>query len=154
VPFIVRHQQYWQGQTHIGLERNIFSCGEKVNTFFSNAIEQNKGQLAVDDNDQLINLASKILSFQLPNCLSSIPFFLAKTPSSTHVLQAVATTYTNNAFEDKLLWQALNQQAKAMSDSLKAAHDADLSSTNFALFCYLDSTNKWIIHTSRDCIIS
>lgn len=150
IPFIIRHRQYWQGETQLGLERNIFSCGEKVNTFFSNAIEQNKTQLAIDDNDQRIKLSSKVLSFQLPNCLSHIPFFLAKTQSSTHVLQAVATTYKNRAFEDGLLWQALSQQAKAMSDYLKEAIDGGLNHANFGLYCYLDSKNNWITHISHD----
>ena len=150
VPFLIRNRQYWQGETSLGLERNIFSCGEKVNTFFSNAIEQNKEQLAIDNNDQLINLSSKILGFQLPSSLSSIPFFLAKAQSSTYLVQAVATTQKNNASEDEALWQMLNQQAKAMSEILNNAPDDAFSSANFALYCYLDSTNNWIIHNSHD----
>lgn len=150
VPFIIRNQQYWQGGTRLGLERNIFSCGEKVNTFFSNAIEQNKEQLAIDNNDQFINLSSKILSFQLPSSLNSIPFFLAKTPSSTYSVQAVAATQKNSASEDESLWQVLNQQAKAMSEILKSTLDDVHTSAQFALYCYLDSTNNWIIHNSHD----
>ena len=133
-----------------GWKETFFSCGEKVNTFFSNAIEQNKEQLAIDNNDQLINLSSKILGFQLPNSLSSIPFFLAKAQSSTYLVQAVATTQKNNASEDEALWQMLNQQAKAMSEILNNAPDDAFSSANFALYCYLDSTNNWIIHNSHD----
>lgn len=150
IPFNVRRVQYWEGVTTIGLERNVLSCGEKMNTFFATVIEENRNQLALDTQDVLISSKAKIFSSQLPTSLNSTPFFIAKTPSNKRVLQAVATTQSNEAMQDDRLWQTLQVRANAMSDYLKSATDEGQDSVDFGLYCYLDSNGNWLINCEQD----
>lgn len=145
VPYVVRRMQYWEGNTSLGLERNVMACGEKQNQFFAEVIEDNKDQLAIEHHDSFETQASKVFGDQLAKVLPNIPFYLALDKDKQRIIQAVASTEANQAAHVTPLWSRLNDYAAEMLDLVRVSVDDPSTSTGFGVYCYIDNAEQWHI---------
>ena len=149
VPFIVRRVQYWNGTTSLGLERNMMACGDKLNQFFADIIEDNREQLASDHQDQFVSQESKILGLAFANVMTNIPFFLGINDDKKRAIQSVANTEHNQAAHLSSLWPHLSELAADMSEWLKVTIDNKQPITDFGIYCYRDKSQQWHINTDH-----
>lgn len=149
VPFIVRRMQYWEGVTSLGLERNVMTCGKKLNQFFVTTIADNRDQLATDRQDRFVIQESKILGITATQTMTNIPFFLGLNDDKKRAIQSVASTEHNQAQGLPSLWPALSGLAAEMSEWLKVTLDNMYPITDFGLYCYLDNTQQWQLTTDH-----
>ncbi len=150
VPYTVQSMQYWEGITTLGLERNTYACGDKLNHFFATSLEKNKDQLIVDKHDALLSQASSFFNQHLAQNISSIPFYMAKNRAHQRLIQAVASSLNNHATDHLPLWQAIQARANALADLLRLVKDTGEKTLSFGLYCYQGGNNHWMVKMDAD----
>jgi len=146
LPYLVRNNQFHSGASHLGLERDIYGCGPKINKFFATILERNKEQLVENNSDVYISQETKIFSSLLAQHLTAIPFYLAMGSNNQRRLQAVSTSHFNQA-DNSQLWQAMQDHVLMMSQLLSDLPDSADSSTSIGIYCYQDKSGAWQIQT-------
>ena len=152
MPFVVRRMQYWEGTPSLCLERNVLACGEKLNKFFIQAIEENKDQLALDSRDRFVIQDSKILGSQLTHLMPNLPFYLGRDNDNKRIIQAIANTQANQAIHDMSLWQTIGELASNMAEWVRVTLDDFTPITDFGIYCYQDKNQQWLLQTERDFV--
>lgn len=143
IPFTIKRVQFWQGVTTLGLERNISTCAESVNRFFNTELERNKQRLTEDNADILTIQETKIFSYHLGQKITSTPLFFGKDSNNNRILQAVASSQSNQADKLSGLWREMQSLVLPIYNSLnKALHKAK-TTLSFGIYCYLDNSGQW-----------
>ncbi len=144
LPYIVRNKKFRSGASHLGLERDVFSCDISINKFFITTIEKNKEQLVENSTDILISQEANIFSSLLAQQLTTIPFYLTNDENKQRRLQAVSPRTPDLAHRVQL-WQEMQQQVLSMSQLLNDHPDESDSSPSFGIYCYQDKKGQWKI---------
>jgi hypothetical protein len=147
IPFVVRDVRYWQGETHIHLEREKRACSSNINTFFADVIKLNKESLTEDNEHLRVAAESDLYSRLLTPQLHATPIFMTMDEASVRILQAVTTTPNNQAAEKTAIWLALQNHVREISEQLKTVADKADEALHFGIYAYLDNKGRWLVET-------
>jgi len=147
VPYIVRRIQYWEGVTSLGLERNVLACGEKLNQFFADTIQENKAELMIDHDDQFIIRESALFSDQLAKNTLSMPFYIGTDGDRKRIIQAVGNMANNPSHLLTGFWQAFSEFAGSLSELIRFSISNLNPISDFGVYGYLDSQQRWQVQT-------
>lgn len=142
----VRRCRFWDGETHIGLERDKMTATSSVNQFFMSTIKRSKAQLSKDNQDTIISQESEIFGGLLGRHLSTIPFYLAMDDDNKRILQAVVSTHNSHT---NTLWLAFQNLVTMMSALLNSLPDSTTDSIHFGIYCYQDNASNWQVATDH-----
>jgi hypothetical protein len=133
------------------MERNTVACAKETNHFFTDILEKNKDALAKNNQDIITPNESHIFSSLLSESLTNTPLYFGMSNENKRILQAVASTQTNQAESRALLWQALTKVTAQLSETLKNLDPN--GAINFGVYCYQNHSNaEWAI--SSDLALS
>ncbi|OUR70799.1 hypothetical protein A9Q78_11930 [Methylophaga sp. 41_12_T18] len=150
VPYIVRNSHFWDGETHLGLQRDSRACARSINKFFTTAIELNKEQLVENNTHIAISQQSQVFASLLSAQLTAIPLYFGMDKENKRILQAVATTDGNLALTKHDLWLSLQGSITAIAELIKPLADNSESYISFGLYCYQDNNGRWHINSEHD----
>lgn len=153
IPFLVKDKiSLADGHIRLGLQRLTTSSPLNINQFFKDIIERNKDKLKINDRDIIVDKEISIYRRVLPASISSTPLFFGVDSDKKRILQAIATTPFNNAYEHESLWPALAKMIVPLSEIIKEQSNRDNSCVNFGLYCYQNKSKNddWVINTDFD----
>ncbi len=110
-------------------------------------IKRSKAQLAIDNQDTIINLESEIFGGLLGKYLATIPFYLGMDDDSKRILQAVVSNHHSHT---DTLWLAFQNLVTMMSALLNSLPDNTTDSIHFGIYCYQDNSGNWQVTTDHD----
>jgi hypothetical protein len=145
--YLVRSCRFWDGTTHIGLERDKVSATSSANQFFISTIKRSKAQLEKDNQDTIISQESKIFGALLGQYLATIPFYLGMDDDNKRILQAIISTHNTH---ENTLWLAFQNLVVIMSELLNSLPDNTTDSIHFGIYCYQDSSRNWHVETDHE----
>ena len=147
--YLVRSCRFWNGETHIGLERDKVTATSEVNQFFISTIKRSKERLVKDKQDIITSQESEVFGSLLGQYLATIPFYLGMDDDNKRIIQAVVSTH--NTYK-KTLWLAFQNLVTLMSELLKSLPDNTTDSIHFGIYCYHDNSGNWQIESDQNFI--
>ena len=147
ISYHIRNIQFWNGETHIGLERDIRGSTPNINTFFESTINRNKKKLSVDNHDIITCQESEIFGSLLSQNIASVPFYLGMDDDHKRIIQAAISTHNSL---DSTFWQSFQRLVTMMSEQLNLLPNNATDSVHFGIYCARDNEARWQIMTEHD----